>query len=239
VETATIHVNFARPAPLFPLRSVVMLPHAMAPLHVFEPRYRQMVQHALDGPGLVALAVLAERREELADAVGEPPVRPVVCLGRIAQHEQLADGRFNVLLQGVCRARIRREMPPEGDRLYRMALLQPLEASTAPTHSEARRLRRRLRRKLSQPPLTQLALAQGVCNYLQSEEKPVEVALELMGMSIAQNPQRRYELLAEPDPQRRARIIEGELDELGALLRKASPQLDAVSADAPKGVVWN
>ncbi len=214
-----------------------MLPHAMAPMHIFERRYRQLMQQVLDGPGLLALAVLAEREDELVDAVGEPPVRPVVCLGRVAQHEQLADGRYNVLVQGVCRARIRREIPPEGDRLYRMALLQPLEASSAPEEAEVRRLRRRLRRKLSQPPLTQLALAQGVCSYLESEEKPVEVALELMGMSIAQDAHRRYELLAEPDPRKRARIIEDELDDLRALLRKAAPQLGA--DDAPKGVVWN
>lgn len=239
METATIHVNFARPVPLFPLRGVTLLPHALAPLHIFEPRYRQMIQHALDGPGLIAMGVLADRDADFADAVGEPPVRPVVCLGRIAQHERLPDGRYNVLLQGVCRARIRKDLTPEGDRLYRMAILEPIDRGAAQMEqasSEPPGVRRRLRRMLSHPPLSNLVLAEGVCGYLKSADKPLDVVLELVGMSVAADSAVRYRLLAEPDAGARARIIEDELRSLEGVLRRATPQLDP---DAPKGVMWN
>ena len=238
METSTVHVNFSRPVPVFPLRGVVLLPHALVPLHVFEPQYRQMLQHTLDGSGLIAMAVLAEDKSDFLDAVGKPPIRPVVCLGRVAQHERLPDGRYNILLQGVCRSRICEDVPPKGDRLYRMALLEPIEpivASDAQS-SEPRGVRNRLQRLLSEPPLSGLVLAEGVCGYLQQDGKPLEVVLELVGMSVASDNQVRYRLLEEPRAVKRARIIEDELHALRALLRKASPQLDP---DAPKGVVWN
>jgi hypothetical protein len=58
-EEMSIRVNFSRPLPLFPLPQVVMLPQQITPLHIFEPRYRQMVDRALDGAGQIAMAKYA------------------------------------------------------------------------------------------------------------------------------------------------------------------------------------
>src|SRR3954467_9840508 len=83
-EETSIQVNFGRPLPLFPLDAVTLLPQQLLPLHIFEERYRQMVEHALDGSGQLAMAVLdgSGKGEE-----GNPPIRPAVCIGQIAQHE--------------------------------------------------------------------------------------------------------------------------------------------------------
>lgn len=97
-DESTVSVNFAKPIPLFPLDGVLLMPHQVIPLHIFEPRYQQMVEHALDGPGLIAMASFKGQRWRL-EYHGRPPIMPAVCVGHIVQHERTPDGRFNLLLQ--------------------------------------------------------------------------------------------------------------------------------------------
>src|SRR5688572_7162698 len=115
--------SFSGLARLFPLPNLVVFPHVVQPLHVFEPRYRELMQDALAGDKLIAMAVLAPGWEN--DYEGRPAVRPVACLGRIATHERLPDGRFNMLLLGLRRVRLVEELPPE--HLYRVAHVELLE----------------------------------------------------------------------------------------------------------------
>src|SRR3954466_8867822 len=114
-------------APLFPLPNVVLFPRAVLPLHIFEERYLAMTADALRGDRLIAMALLKSGWER--DYYSKPPIEPVVCVGQILTHEQLPDGKYNVLLQGVARARIIRETK-NPDRLYRMAEVEPLVEST-------------------------------------------------------------------------------------------------------------
>src|SRR3954447_23286620 len=86
---------------LFPLPGVVLFPHAILPLHVFEPRYRQMTEDALSGDKLVTIVRLRPAGATLSeppDTLGSPPIERVACVGRILQHERLPDGRFGLLL---------------------------------------------------------------------------------------------------------------------------------------------
>jgi Lon protease-like protein len=96
--------------PIFPLPNVQLFPHALLPLHVFEPRYRDLVRDAKAGDGLIGMATFEPGFEK--DYQGRPTVRPVVGVGRIVGHETLTDGRSNLLLRGIARARIEREWPP-------------------------------------------------------------------------------------------------------------------------------
>ena len=89
---------------VFPLPSAVLFPHAALPLHIFEPRYRDLVRDALAGDKVMALAQLEPGWES---QYGErPPLQPMLCAGLIIWHEELPDGRYNILLQGVARARL-------------------------------------------------------------------------------------------------------------------------------------
>jgi Lon protease-like protein len=106
-------------APLFPLPELVHLPGAHLPLHIFEPRYRVMVTDALAGEKLIAMAMI-ERGHE-AEHMGAPPIEPWVGLGRILSHEALPDGRSNILLEGVARARVLEE---NRSRPYRLARIE-------------------------------------------------------------------------------------------------------------------
>jgi len=109
--------NFAGVARLFPLPNLVFFPHVMQPLHIFEPRYRQMTADALDSDGLIALAVLQPNWEK--DYEGKPAIGPVACLGKIVADQRLEDGRYNLLLRGLKRIRVLRELTTA--KLYRQA----------------------------------------------------------------------------------------------------------------------
>lgn len=97
--------------PIFPLPRTVFLPGSVLPLHVFEPRYRAMVDHCRAGWELMGIATLKPGYEE--DYEGAPEVFSVVGIGRLVAYQPLPDGRSNILLQYVGRGRIVEELPPE------------------------------------------------------------------------------------------------------------------------------
>ena len=102
--------TFSGVARLFPLPNLVLYPHVMQPLHIFEERYREMVEDALAGDKLIAMAVLKPGWEQDYDS--RPPVSPYACLGKIVAHHRLDDGRYNLLVLGVQRVRIEHELDP-------------------------------------------------------------------------------------------------------------------------------
>src|SRR3954465_8007381 len=91
--------DFGGTARLFPLPNLVLFPSVVQPLHVFEPRYRQLMVDALAEDRLIAMALLQPGWED--DYHKRPPIYPGVCIGRIFKEEKLEDGRFNLLLQGA------------------------------------------------------------------------------------------------------------------------------------------
>ncbi|MDG3005376.1 LON peptidase substrate-binding domain-containing protein [Paludisphaera mucosa] len=138
--------DFSGRTPLFPLSGVVMFPHVVVPLHIFEPRYRRMTEDALDGDRLITMVRL------LGDGSPRPPIEGVGCLGRIIHHERLADGRFNILLLGRSRVRLLRETTD--DLPYRSAEVEVLEDVPASASEEQARagLVEHLRRMVGAAP---------------------------------------------------------------------------------------
>jgi Lon protease-like protein len=102
--------------PIFPLPNCVLLPGGLLPLHVFEPRYRDLTRDCLAGSQLMAVARLRPGYETAY--YGRPPVYDRCGVGRIICYEELPDGRFALLLSGVGRIEIARELPAE--RAYRL-----------------------------------------------------------------------------------------------------------------------
>ncbi len=126
--------QFSGVAKLFPLPNLVMFPHVMQPLHVFEPRYRQMVEQAMAADRLIALAGLAPGWEK--DYDGRPPLRRVACLTRITNCQPLGDGRFNILVFGLRRVEIVSELPPK--HLFREAKVRLMGDEYLPAAAAAR-----------------------------------------------------------------------------------------------------
>src|SRR5262245_48241827 len=139
-DDAQALANFPGTARLFPLPNLVLFPHVVQPLHVFEPRYRRMTADALAGDRLIALTLLKPGWEEEYDA--RPAVHPVACLGRVVADQLLSDGKYNLLLRGVSRVRLLGEVPD--GRPYRTARAELLGDGPLPGLSEAKRLRKEL-----------------------------------------------------------------------------------------------
>ena len=108
--------------PLFPLPNAVLFPGMPLPLHVFEPRYRKMVGDALNGPRIIGMVLLRAGFE--ADYEGRPPIYAIGCAGRVDRCDSLPDGRFNIVLRGLCRFQILDEHPGEP---YRIASVRGLD----------------------------------------------------------------------------------------------------------------
>jgi uncharacterized protein len=124
--------------PIFPLPNVVLFPNVFLPLHIFEPRYREMVTNALEEDRLIGMVLLRPGWEGQYDA--KPPVYPVGCAGLITHAERLPDGRYNIVLQGMEKFRI---VDEDHSRSYRTAKVDGIEERMRDADREAMRDARR------------------------------------------------------------------------------------------------
>lgn len=114
--------------PIFPLPSTVLIPGGHLPLHVFEPRYRAMVDALLSRDRVLAVALLEPGWE--ADYQGRPPIVPILGAGFVQADERLPDGRYNILVHGVLRVRVLEELPPTEP--FRRIRAEPVADRIAP-----------------------------------------------------------------------------------------------------------
>jgi ATP-dependent Lon protease len=236
-NTTTIRVNFGRPMPVFPLHVAVLMPHGIAPLEIFEPRYRQMVSDTLDGAGLIAMAMFEGERWK-AEYHGRPPIRPAVCVGHISEHFKYPDGRYAIIMQGVCRGRIVEEMPPREDKLYREAMIEPVGVEEE-ADSSLETYRTHLTSSLEASPLKDLRIAGDAVRHLTNPEIPTAAVIEFLGANLPDGTtdvEARYQWLAAGDVGERAQIVSKRLSGLETLLKKAAPQR---AVETPKGCNWN
>jgi Lon protease-like protein len=133
-------VDFSGVARLFPLPNLVLFPHVVQGLHIFEPRYRELMADALADDRLMALVLLRPGWEEEYER--EPAIESVACLGRVSWHEKLPDGRYNLRLQGLSRVKIIQELPT--NHLYRTAHVELLPDRTLGSPAESSTLRKSL-----------------------------------------------------------------------------------------------
>ncbi|HEV2169393.1 MAG TPA: LON peptidase substrate-binding domain-containing protein [Candidatus Binatus sp.] len=105
--------------PLFPLPNLVLFPGVRVPLHIFESRYREMIEDVSRGDRLIGMMLLKGDWER--DYYANPDVFAFGCGGRIAEMVKLPDGRFNIVLEGISEFRIVREIR---DRSYRRSEVQ-------------------------------------------------------------------------------------------------------------------
>ncbi len=230
----TIRVNFAKPIALFPLPDAVLLPHALLPIHILEPRYRQMIDECLDRSGQLAIATF--KSLDVEDSPGsEAATRDVVCVGQIIQHDALPDGRYNILLHGVCRARIKRVLEPCNERDYRMATIEPLEPVDHPPEPMPE-VREDLRTLLCGRRLQCLRGIETLTEWINREDVPTHALLELIGFAVVRDTELKYKLLAEADPIQRAVLIKCELQYLDDMVRRTGGQSHHAW---PKGMSWN
>jgi Lon protease-like protein len=126
--------------PLFPLPNVVLFPNVFLPLHIFEPRYREMVRDALSGDRIIGMVLLKPGYQ--ADYEGRPPVYRIGTAGVITHSEPLPDGRFNIVIRGIEKFRI---IDEDAGRPYRVGRIEAMQdAGPGADRDAIRRQRRKL-----------------------------------------------------------------------------------------------
>jgi len=116
--------SFSCVTPLFPLPNVTLFPNVMLPLHIFEPRYRCMVEDVLHSDRVLAIASLKDGWEENYESK-QCEIHKTVCLAQVVTEERQQDGRIHLLTQGVCRAKLTSEQ--DTDRPYRIGHVEVVE----------------------------------------------------------------------------------------------------------------
>lgn len=207
-------INLPSVLPVFPLPGLVLFPHSVLPLHIFEPRYRAMMADCLGGDRFLAIALLKRGWEPLY-YTKRAPIHGVLGVGRIAQHEQLDDGNYNVLLQGIGRAVVCEEV---ADRPYRAARIEPVETYTSVGDAPAADLRQRLSAAIRGNPGLDADLQES---WLRLLRMPVDLdpLADLLAARLPAEPELRQRLLDEADAAARIQIVLTQVRMLAELTR--------------------
>ncbi|MBT4530265.1 MAG: LON peptidase substrate-binding domain-containing protein [Phycisphaerae bacterium] len=227
----TVAVQFKQYFPVLPLPETMLLPHAIIPLSVFEPRYRQLVDHSLDGSGQVAIATYNDvcwKQHKKNESI----LRDVVCLAQIIQHEKAGDG-FQIMLYGLCRAIILEECPPDDDTLYRSAKLRPLEQEEEELDEI---YRTELLHMLFRPNLMRLENHDAIVDWVNEPTLTNDALFELVGCSVFDDAELKYALLAEPSSEVRSKRVLCELAHIDRMLTITDKQS---SSKWENGISWN
>lgn len=189
---------------LLPLPGVVLFPHAVLPLHIFETRYRQLTEDAIATDKLVTIVQLRSSPIlKPTSVLGTPAIEEIACLGQILQHERLPDGCYNFLLLGRKRVRLTREIPT--GKLYRTAEAEIIEerdddaAVDEPHRAELIALFKRIfeRSKEVDPYLAAL---------LESQQ-PMSILTDIIAHALGMPPVVKQRFLDEPRVGRRVEAL--------------------------------
>lgn len=196
--------NFNGRVRLFPLPNLVLFPHVVQPLHIFEPRYCEMLADSLATDRLIAMALLEPGWE--LQYQKKPPIGSVVCIGKVLTHTPTADNRHNVLLAGLRRGRILREIEC-GERSYRQAQVELL-ADTYP--AECAQLRAQSQEHLLEMFSQLVPEGLGVQESFQQligAQLPLGILTDVITFTLGLPLPVKQQLLAEPNVDIRCRIL--------------------------------
>jgi len=204
--------------PLFPLPNVVLFPNVFLPLHIFEPRYREMVADAVASDRMIGMVLLRPGWER--DYEGRPPVYPIGCSGVVTHVERLPDGRYNLVLRGLERFRI---VDEDHSRSYRRATIEPLHERRV--DAEDRTVIRRQRAKLESmlAPAVERAGADSTMPSSMSDEDLVNALAQYLDLEALE----KQALLERPCLRTRAEALV-ELLEMKTMMARA-PRMSNVA----------
>lgn len=185
--------------PVMPLPGALLFPHALLPLHIFEPRYRAMLEHALREHRMFSVALVKPQRtqwnstDDFFDVAGVGLIR--ACVGR-------GDGTSNLILQGLRRVRF---TGFEQSAPFPLARIEPLESDSIST-VETEALGAKVIELYSKLKRAGRQLPEKVDNYL-SHLTDMEMLADLMAATFINDPSRRQQLLEELSLNRRLRLL--------------------------------
>jgi Lon protease-like protein len=207
-----------RRLPLFPLENVVLFPHSMIPLHIFEPRYRKMIKDVMATNKLLAISLQLEREDPARDEA--PRVADVAAVGEVVMAQELSDGRYNLIVHGRARISIDSELP--SDEPYRLIAAHEIPddpPSAAPGDPQA-----------AEADLTLRALVSGLAENIPeggellkqvaaAQETPAELS-NVLAASLVADTKARQRLLETTNIAERMEFLTGEIVALTGRLSK-------------------
>lgn len=205
------------------LPEVAFFPQALMPLHIFEPRYREMLRDTLATDRLFAVAGLDLNKTKAQGQTFEPPHR-VATVGIIRACQKNDNGTSNLLLQGLCRVEIlgiAREEP------YRLIEVRALTSEPGAAGEDNERLRRELSRLLAVREKLSPSSTRGITAFLKTVTDP-EAFADIAAFNLCDDPVMRQRLLEVLDVHRRLALfskhVRGQIDEI-RLRRKLQGEL--------------
>src|SRR5258705_1520068 len=193
---------------IFPLPKVTLFPGALLPLHVFEPRYRELVREVLDGRKIMGVARLKPGFEQ--DYDGRPAVFDVCGVGVVESQREREDGRFDITLRGLERVRIVEELPPlRAYRRVRATRIPVLAVEPALLFAWQRKLAglwEQLAPHLPAPVRDLRAVTRGASDAAAYTDR--------LAAALVADPEASQELLSEADPGERLRLLTARVQEL-------------------------
>ncbi len=193
--------DFSGVVPVFPLPGTVFFPRTVLLLHIFEPRYREMLADAMEGEQLIGVTMLRPGYELGGEE--RPPIHEIGGLGKVARAVQLPDGRSNIALLGLSRFVIREELPPEKSyRLARIGLVGP-DGETPLSSEDPQERARRLTLLAEQAPPS-LVKERGKLEAATRSKLPLGTAVDLVVDALDLPADIRQRVLEEADPVARA-----------------------------------
>lgn len=199
------NIELPESVPVMTLPNTVFFPQSLLPLHIFEPRYQDMLRDVLTSNRLFAVAHLDTTRDADSGAV-EPPHR-IASVGLVRACQESEDGTSNLLLQGVCRVEIReilRELP------YRVIAIRPLASISGGNHTQLEIMRLevlrllQLRRRLGTPA------PKGMTQFLESIED-FDAFADVAVFNLCDNVALKQRLLEELDTRQRLKLFAAQL----------------------------
>ena len=230
-------IQFDREIPLFPLPNCVLFPGTVQPLHIFEPRYRAMMRDVVAGQGVMAMGLLKPGWEKLYHS--SPPIYARLCAGRVIAHEEMPDGKFNLLLQGVTRANVQGEGARHGDwGVYRAVTLKAVPER--PSNREHEKLQRELLREMfERTALRELTVTPALAAMLDEPATPeTDVPragrlIDAVSFALVQDVAAKQRILEEDDIVRRGELL---MRELASLAQRLGPPAEKRRWPPPMGV---
>ena len=184
--------------PIFPLAGVLLLPFGRLPLNIFEPRYLAMVRHALATDWMIGMV----QPRDAKDSASEPDVYQVACAGRLTKLEETEDGRYLILLTGLCRFDIEGELP----------LLSGFRQARAKWSRFAGDLRRpdadAAGRERLLPVLREYFAGHKISpDWENIEQLPSDQLVNTLAMQCPFDPREKQALLESPGPRERTELM--------------------------------
>lgn len=194
--------DFANIVRLFPLPNLVLFPGVVQALHIFEPRYIELLNDALSDDNLITMALLKSGGSP--ETSYGPEISSTVCVGKIISHTELPDGRFNLFLVGTKRARIVEEF--DSEMSYRMAKVQIVEDVTG-ANVDHTILRHQIITEFRKLASLHSEWNHEALDPFLDEDLPIGQLIDMIGYACGIDPTEQQRILETPDVGQRGKLL--------------------------------